>query len=158
ATHRNLRPEPFWRDLIDRWRTSGQSIAAYCAAHRVSQATFYAWRKRLAARARATARPAPAFAPVRVVPDPIAEVTLPTGLVARVPGGAGPPAVARLGAALGGGACWTLGLTGRIWVCLQPQDGRKSFDGLAAVVTTHLGREPQSRELFVFRNRRGDRL
>ena len=25
----------------------------------------------------------------------------------------------------------TLGLTGRIWICLQPQDGRKSFDGLA---------------------------
>jgi hypothetical protein len=25
----------------------------------------------------------------------------------------------------------TLGLTGRIWLCLQPIDGRKSFDGLA---------------------------
>ena len=32
----------------------------------------------------------------------------------------------------------TLGLTGRIWVCLQPQDGRKGIDSLAAVVTTHL--------------------
>jgi hypothetical protein len=28
----------------------------------------------------------------------------------------------------------TLGLTGRIWVCLQPQDGRKGIDGLEAVV------------------------
>jgi transposase len=36
----------------------------------------------------------------------------------------------------------TLGLTGRIWVCLQPQDGRKGIDGLAAVVTTQLGRDP----------------
>jgi transposase len=52
----------------------------------------------------------------------------------------------------------TLGLTGRIWVCLQPQDGRKGIDGLAAVVTTHLGRDPLSGDLFVFRNRRGDRL
>jgi transposase len=52
----------------------------------------------------------------------------------------------------------TLGLTGRIWVCLQPQDGRKGIDGLAAVVTTHLSRDPLGGDLFVFRNRRGDRL
>jgi len=52
----------------------------------------------------------------------------------------------------------TLGLTERIWVCLQPQDGRKGMDGLAAVVRTHLGRDPLGGDLFVFRNRRGDRL
>ena len=52
----------------------------------------------------------------------------------------------------------TLGLAGRIWVCLQPQDGRKSFDGLAAVVTAHLARDPLSGDLYVFRNKRGDRL
>jgi transposase len=52
----------------------------------------------------------------------------------------------------------TLGLSGRIWVCVQAVDGRKSFDGLAAVVTTHLGRDPLSGDLFVFKNRRGDRL
>lgn len=52
----------------------------------------------------------------------------------------------------------TLGLTGRIWVCVQPQDGRKSYDGLAAVVTAHLARDPLSGDLYVFRNKRGDRL
>jgi transposase len=52
----------------------------------------------------------------------------------------------------------TLGLTGRIWVCVAPIDGRKSFDGLSAVVTTHLGHDPLSGDLYVFRNRRGDRL
>jgi transposase len=52
----------------------------------------------------------------------------------------------------------TLGLTGQIWVCVQAQDGRKSFDGLQAVVRDHLGRDPLSGDLFVFRNRRGDRL
>lgn len=52
----------------------------------------------------------------------------------------------------------TLGLTGRIWVCLQPQDGRKGIDSLAAVVTTHLRRDPLGGDLFVFRNCRGDRL
>ena len=52
----------------------------------------------------------------------------------------------------------TLGFSGRIWVCVQPVDGRKSFDGLSAVVTTQLGRDPLSGDLFVFKNRRGDRL
>ena len=52
----------------------------------------------------------------------------------------------------------TLGLTGRIWVCVEPVDGRKSFDGLAAVITAQLGRDPLSGDLFVFKNRRGDRL
>jgi hypothetical protein len=40
----------------------------------------------------------------------------------------------------------------------EPQDGRKSFDGLAAVVASHLARDPLSGGLYVFRNRRGDRL
>jgi transposase len=52
----------------------------------------------------------------------------------------------------------TLGLSGRIWVCVQAVDGRKSFDGLSAIVTAHLARDPLSGDLFVFRNRRGDRL
>jgi transposase len=52
----------------------------------------------------------------------------------------------------------TLGLTGRIWLCTDPIDGRKSYDGLAGVVTTHLTGNPLSGDLFVFKNRRGDRL
>ena len=105
STHRHFKPEPFWRDLIDRWKASGQSVAAFCAAHRVSQATFYTWRKRIASRSRSTIPHAPAFAPVRVVPDPTAEVVLPNGLIVRVPATTEPAAVARLVAALGGAAC-----------------------------------------------------
>lgn len=52
----------------------------------------------------------------------------------------------------------TFGLTGRIWICVEPQDGRKSFDGLAGVVTSRLSRDPLSGDLYVFRNKRGDRL
>lgn len=52
----------------------------------------------------------------------------------------------------------TLGLTGRIWLCVAPVDGRKSFDGLSAIVQTGLERDPLSGDLFVFRNKRGDRL
>jgi len=52
TSYRDPKPESFWRDLIDRWRASGKSVAAFCAARYVSEATFYAWRKRLDARAR----------------------------------------------------------------------------------------------------------
>ena len=105
SIRRHFRSEPFWRDLIDRWKASGQSVAAFCAANRVSQATFYTWRKRLPNRTRGTRPPAPAFAPVRVVPDPMAEIVLPNGFIVRVPATTDPAAVARLVAALGGTAC-----------------------------------------------------
>src|SRR3954470_10669890 len=35
---------------------------------------------------------------------------------------------------------------------------RRGFDGLAALTTSVLGEDPLSGHLFVFRNRRGDRL
>jgi hypothetical protein len=44
TTRRDTKPESFWRGLIARWRASGQTVAAFSAAHRVSQATFYSWR------------------------------------------------------------------------------------------------------------------
>jgi transposase len=52
----------------------------------------------------------------------------------------------------------TLGLTGRIWICVEPQDWRKSVDGLAGVVTAQLSRDPLSGDLYVYRNKRGDQL
>jgi hypothetical protein len=105
---RARKPEPFWLDLITRWNNSGQSVAAFCAARGVSQASFYAWRKRLIARGKvptASAPPPPSFAAVRVVPGIPIEVVLPTGMVVRVPAESDPAAVARLVAALGGGPC-----------------------------------------------------
>jgi hypothetical protein len=105
---RSPKSEPFWRDLISRWKTSGQSVAAFCAARGVSQASFYAWRQRFTAHSKepiTSAPPAPTFAAVRVVPGIPVEVVLPTGVVIRVPAGSDPAAVARLVAALGGGPC-----------------------------------------------------
>lgn len=52
----------------------------------------------------------------------------------------------------------SLGTTGAIYLAVDPQDGRKGIDGLAGVVTAALGRDPHSGDLFVFKNRRGDRL
>ena len=101
--------EQFWRDTIAAWKESGQSVRAFCAARGVSEATFFARRRGLASperprRPEAPPRP-PSFAPVRIIPGPIAEVVLPSGLVVRVPIGADPAAVARLVAALGAPPC-----------------------------------------------------
>jgi len=44
----------------------------------------------------------------------------------------------------------------RAYVCTQPLDMRKSFDGLSAAVSTILCEDPLSGHLFVFINRRRD--
>jgi transposase len=46
----------------------------------------------------------------------------------------------------------------QIWVATTPIDMRKSFDSLAEVVQSFLGRDPLSGNLFVFRNRGGQLL
>jgi transposase len=46
----------------------------------------------------------------------------------------------------------------RIWLGTAAVDLRKSFDGLAAQVRQHLADDPLSGHVFVFRNRRGDRV
>lgn len=52
----------------------------------------------------------------------------------------------------------SLALPGRVFLCATPTDMRKSFDGLSAVVRDHLNQDPLAGDLFVFRNKRGDRL
>ena len=42
----------------------------------------------------------------------------------------------------------------RIWLCTQPTDLRRSFDGLSALVRNHLGEDPSSGQWFAFINRR----
>jgi transposase len=46
----------------------------------------------------------------------------------------------------------------RIWLALAPADLRKGFDALAELVRQHLRDDPLSGQVFVFRNRRGDRI
>jgi transposase len=43
----------------------------------------------------------------------------------------------------------------QVWLATTPVDMRKSFDGLAEVVRSFLGRDPLSGSLFVFRGKRG---
>jgi transposase len=46
----------------------------------------------------------------------------------------------------------------KIFLGLEPVDLRKGFDGLAALVETVLAQDPLSGQLFVFRNKRADRV
>lgn len=46
----------------------------------------------------------------------------------------------------------------RIFVCAQPQDMRRSFDGLALTARQQLGEDPQGGALFCFVNKRANRL
>ena len=97
-----------WRDLIARWERSDLTVRDFCFDHRISEPSFYAWRRELAARdreARQATPPLPTLVPVRVAPPTVIEVVLPTGVVVRVPAGADPAAVAQLVAALGARPC-----------------------------------------------------
>ena len=46
----------------------------------------------------------------------------------------------------------------RIYVCTERVDMRRGFDGLALIARDAMGQDPRSGSLFVFTNRRGDRL
>lgn len=46
----------------------------------------------------------------------------------------------------------------KIYVALQPADMRRGFDGLSGLVKETLQQDPLSGHLFLFRNRRRDRL
>ncbi len=65
TTQRRSSKERFWRRLLRQWRGSGLSVREFCADRRVSEPSFYAWRRTIAERDAAAAR----FVPVHVVPE-----------------------------------------------------------------------------------------
>ena len=46
----------------------------------------------------------------------------------------------------------------KVYVCIQPADMRKSFNGLAVLAHEHLKADPGQGALFVFTNKRRNRL
>jgi hypothetical protein len=88
--------ERFWRDHLKRWPNSGLTIRDYCARHRLSEPSFYGWRRTLSQRgldAEAKAvEPAVTFVPVQVHPDlpveaVVLELVLANGRLLRIPPG-----------------------------------------------------------------------
>ena len=52
----------------------------------------------------------------------------------------------------------SLASTLRIFLAVEPADMRKGFDGLSLLVRDRIAQDPLSGHLFVFRNRRRDRI
>lgn len=70
--------ERYWRDVVQLWQRSGQSVRVFCAEHHLSEPSFYAWRRVITSRDRPTPddnrdnpdhAPRPSFVPVRVTPE-----------------------------------------------------------------------------------------
>jgi transposase len=90
ASRPGRRPDPatrhLWQQRLDRFRTSGLTVADFCERERISTASFYAWRRRLQASPVPTAD-MPRLVPVRLVTPPAGapvELLLPSGVVLRL--------------------------------------------------------------------------
>jgi hypothetical protein len=68
---RDLGREPYWRQVLARWRRSGLSVRAFCRAEGVNEPRFYWWRRRLGQVV--PKEPEPVFVPVHVVAEPAGE-------------------------------------------------------------------------------------
>jgi hypothetical protein len=92
-----------WAERLARFDAATQTVAQFCAAEAVSVASFYLWKRRLAA---AAAGDAPRVLPVRLAPSaaPV-ELVLPSGAVLRIGPGCDLAFVRSLLAALGGASC-----------------------------------------------------
>jgi hypothetical protein len=104
-----------WRTILADWRSSGLSVTAFCRSRNVYKSGFHRWRNILdqldrsaatpSARPQAPPQSSPSFVPVRVIPDCVVEVILPSGLQLRVPLSADAQQLARLVLALGATPC-----------------------------------------------------
>lgn len=98
ARRRKSEKQSQWRDLVGRQAKSGLSVRQFCEQERISQPSFYAWRRRLreaestatrtsmAPRGMGAGKPAE-FIPLRLLDTPVAwEVVHPCGCRVRVSG------------------------------------------------------------------------
>ena len=73
-----------WAARLQRFQENPSSVAAFCRTEGVSSASFYLWKRRLAAESMTTT---PTFVPITVADTPRApvEVAFPNGIVIRIP-------------------------------------------------------------------------
>src|SRR5690242_4401356 len=111
ARPKDLGLEHTWRLRLSRQAKSGLSIAEFCERERASTASFYAWRRRLAAPPIADPADPPLFVPIRLdptapahdaPPDPGFEIELPHRVRLRCAAAPDPAWLGRLVAALAG--------------------------------------------------------
>lgn len=80
----------FWRRHLEYWRTSGQSQAAYCHAHGLTEHRFRYWKQCLAPGLGAQEPPNPeGFLPVQLAAQPTLPVRADSGITVRLPTGLG---------------------------------------------------------------------
>ena len=161
-----------WNALLNDFRRSGLTQAEFCERRGIS---IHSFRKRLYRVP--TPKPTPAnhpspnatthFLPVTVLPDPIpATAAVPTAPRAapgqwtpdrrrtRLRSPHPPPTHRRRR----GATMFGLSAAVRVYLAKDPADMRKSFDGLSALVAGPLELDPLSGHLFVFLNKRRDRI
>jgi hypothetical protein len=92
-----------WAERLARFAAAGQTTAQFCAAEGVSVASFYLWRRRLAAAEfpagaeNSGHQAGPRLLPVHLAePTPAVELVLPTGAVLRIGAGADEATLAAL--------------------------------------------------------------
>lgn len=103
-----------WRAIVADWRRSALSVAAFCRSRHVNKSGFHRWRNILQLLDRSPTTPTPtpnptpatpAFVPIRVIPEALVEVLLPSGIQLRVPLSVEAHQLARLVHALGATPC-----------------------------------------------------
>jgi transposase-like protein len=94
AQHADASKEQLWLDLVRRWQQSQLSVRAFCQRHRLSEPSFYGWRRMLRQRGLLAEAPPSRPAFVKVVcdhaaaaPTPVIELVLEHGRLLRVPAG-----------------------------------------------------------------------
>src|SRR3954469_11882094 len=86
-----------WRDLVEAWKRSGQTVNAFCRDRKLTRSNFDRWRRILAAEPTRSMPSSPStFVPLRIVAEPMAEIVLPAGVVLRLPLTSNADAVTRL--------------------------------------------------------------
>ena len=173
ARPKDLSLEHTWRLRLRRQATSGLSIPEFCAREGVSSASFYAWRRRLAAPPIPAPSEPPLFVPLRLDPtSPPGGPAAGPRLRDRVAPPRPPPLrrppdpewLGRLVAALaglrapGGAPMISLPSAVRAFLCTRSVDMRKSFDGLSGLVEECFRQDLLDGHLFLFVNRRRDRI
>lgn len=74
-----------WRERLKRWADSGLSMKEFCARERISVASLYQWKRKLAGEVGSESVPSPSFEPVRIVGGGVVTVEFPDVAAMRVP-------------------------------------------------------------------------